>query len=259
MMSQPGVREASDVQRPVPSINISGFERKASLLAGSGLLLFGVKRGSLGGLGLATLGGLMAYRGVSGHCSVYQAIGRSTADRNRGLPAEDYEARGIHLETAITIMRSPEDLYNFWRDFRNLPRIMDHLQQVEVIDEKRSRWVAKVPAGIPARWEAEIINEEPNRLIAWRSVGGTDVHNAGSVRFIPAPGNRGTEVRVTMDYVPPAGRIVAALAKFFGSDPRSVIREDLRNFKRIMETGERPTTQGQPRGNCSGGGRQQKD
>jgi len=102
--------------------------------------------------------------------------------------------------------------------------------------------------GMSVKWEAEIINDQPNELIAWRSLAGADVDNAGSVTFKPAPGDRGTEVSVTMDYIPPAGKAGSLFAKLFGKDANQVIREDLRRFKQLMETGELPTTEGQPRG-----------
>ena len=117
---------------------------------------------------------------------------------------------------------------------------MSHLKEVRVLDEKRSHWVACGPAGYTVEWDAEIINDEPNALIAWRSLEGSDVDHAGSVRFVPAPGgagDRGTEVKVVMDYIPPAGRLGALIAKLFGEEPQQQIQEDLRKFKRIMETG----------------------
>jgi uncharacterized membrane protein len=129
---------------------------------------------------------------------------------------------------------------------------MRHLESVTSLDSdcRRTRWVAKGPAGISIQWEAEVINEEPDRLIAWRSLGGSEVDNAGSVRFIDAPGDRGTIVRVNIDYIPPAGRVGSWVAKLFGKDADQMIRDDLRRFKQLMETGEIPTTEGQPNGTC---------
>jgi uncharacterized membrane protein len=135
---------------------------------------------------------------------------------------------------------------------------MRHLEAVTVLDGNRSHWVAKAPAiaGGKVEWDAEIINDEPNALIAWRSLANADVDNTGSVRFVPAPSERGTEVKVVIDYIPPAGRLGSWVAKLFGEEPQQQIQEDLRRFKRLMETGEVPTTQGQPKGNCSGGGQE---
>jgi uncharacterized membrane protein len=151
---------------------------------------------------------------------------------------------------AYTIDRPSEELFFFWRNFENLPRFMTHVQAVRKLDEKRSHWVVAGPGGRDVQWDAEIINEEPNKFIAWRSLANADVHNAGSVWFVPAPGQRGTEVRVSMEYIPPAGKIGSAIAWLFGETPRQQIQEDLRRFKQLMETGEIPTTAGQPRGSC---------
>jgi len=141
------------------------------------------------------------------------------------------------VQQVVTIKKPPEELYRFWRDFTNLPRIMDHLESVTVEDGKRSHWRARAPAGNSVEWDAEIINDEPNRVIAWRSLENASVANAGSVRFIPAADNRGTEVRVTLDYIPPAGRAGAIVAKLFGEEPSQQVKDDLRRFKSVMENG----------------------
>jgi uncharacterized membrane protein len=237
------------------SINVSHAERWISGALGVACAAAGLSRkspGSPASLALATIGGALLYRGAAGHCSMYRALGINTSDR----PAapEDYFDRGVHVAQSFTINKTPWDLYQYWRDFENLPRIMTHLKSVQVIDERRSHWIAKAPsiAGGQVEWDAEIINDEPNALIAWRSLEGADVDNAGSVRFVPAPGDRGTQVRVVLDYIPPAGQVGRFIAKLFGEEPEQQIREDLRNFKRMMETGEVPTIEGQPRGSCSG-------
>jgi uncharacterized membrane protein len=220
------------------STNVGDTERWVSAVGGGALALFGLKRGGLGGVLLAALGGGLVYRGVTGHCSGYAALGVSTADdRPAGEgPAEPhaYFERGIHVEESVTVNRTPWELYDYWKNFENLPRFMAHLKDVKKIDERRSHWVAKAPAGMSAEWDAEIINDEPNALIAWRSLGGATVDNAGSVRFVPAA--EGTEVKVVLDYIPPAGRLGAAVAKLFGEEPGVQVREDLRRFKEVMES-----------------------
>ena len=138
----------------------------------------------------------------------------------------------------MTINRSPEEIYHFWRDFQNLPRFMDHLESVDVLDERRSHWRAKAPAGKTVEWDAEIIEDRPNELIAWRSLENADVPNTGSVRFVPAPGGRGTEVHVELKYDPPGGAVGVAIAKLFGEEPNQQVATDLRRFKQVMETGE---------------------
>lgn len=165
----------------------------------------------------------------------------------------------MRVAEAVTINRSPEELYRFWRDFQNLPRFMKHLESVQPDSEaagqtagnKRSHWVAKAPAGTTVEWDAEITEDRPNEMIAWRSLEGADVDSMGSVRFERAPGNRGTIVRVRMQYNPPAGVIGATVAKLFGEDPAWQVKDDLRRFKQLMETGEIITTEGQPAGRSS--------
>jgi uncharacterized membrane protein len=239
-------------------VNVAWVERRFSLLGGIGLAIFGLTRRSLPGLGLTAVGAALVQRGITGHCSVYNAFGVNTADRETPTEPGEYFQRGIHVGQAMTIQRSAEELFRFWRDFSNLPRFMQHLKSVEVTDDKHSDWTARGPAGMSVQWKAEIINEDPNSLISWRSVGGSEVDNAGSVRFVQAPGDRGTEVRVVMDYIPPAGQLGDVIARLFGESPRQTVREDLRRFKALMESGEIPTTTGQPRGTCKGSGRRQK-
>jgi uncharacterized membrane protein len=246
-------------KRIAGDVNVGQSERVISSVAGGALALAGIRMRSVPGALVAAVGGAMLFRGVTGHCPAYQSLGVNTAGDRHGAAAspEDYYTRGIHVEQALTIERTPWDLYEFWRNFTNLPQFMEHLESVTVIDDKRSHWVAKAPsiAGGKVEWDAEIINDEPNALIAWRSLENANVDNAGSVRFVPGPEGRGTEVRVVIDYIPPGGRFGSWVAKLFGEEPSQQIREDLRRFKRLMETGEIPTTQGQPRGDCSGGGK----
>ncbi len=157
----------------------------------------------------------------------------------------------IRVAQAVTINRSPEELYRFWRDFQNLPRFMNHLESVQATGDQRSHWVAKAPAGTTVEWDAEITEDKPNEVIAWRSLEGADVDNVGSVRFERAPGGRGTVVKVEMRYNPPAGRLGAGVARLFGEDPEWQVKDDLRRFKQVMETGEIITTEGQSAGRAS--------
>lgn len=143
----------------------------------------------------------------------------------------------IHVRQTVAINRPPEGIYAFWRDFRNLPQFMSHLEHVEVLDERRSHWVAKAPAGRTVVWDAEVTEDRPNELLAWRSLEGADVDNSGEVRFERAPGGRGTVLRVEMRYSPPGGVIGAMVAKLFGEEPQMQVRDDLRRLKQVMETG----------------------
>ncbi|HEU4649157.1 MAG TPA: SRPBCC family protein [Gemmatimonadales bacterium] len=146
--------------------------------------------------------------------------------------------RGIHVAESITIARSPEELYRFWRNFENLPRFMEHLEAVQTLDDHRSHWRVRAPAGTEVEWDAELIDDQPHRLIAWRSLDGADIPNAGVVRFVPAPGNQGTEVHVELSYDPPGGRVAALFAKLFGEEPQQQVASDLRRLKQVLEAGE---------------------
>lgn len=157
-------------------------------------------------------------------------------------------ARGLALYASITVNRRPEEVYAFWRDLENLPRFMIHLRSVRIIDRRRSHWVAEGPAGRAAEWEAEIVDDRPGELIAWRSTAGATVPNNGIVRFAEAPGGRGTEVRVQMRYDPPAGTVGVAFARLLGEHPDQQVRDDLRRFKQVLETGEVVRSEGSPEG-----------
>jgi uncharacterized membrane protein len=148
------------------------------------------------------------------------------------------------VEQVVTINRSVDELYRFWRDFGNFPHFMRHVKSIEVLDNRRSRWTAKAPAGMSVHWDAEILQDHEGEWLAWRSLPGSQVEHSGSVRFAPAPGARGTEVRVQMEYKPPAGRVGRVIAMLFGEEPEQQIREDLRRFKALMETGEVPLSDG---------------
>ena len=158
----------------------------------------------------------------------------------------------MSVTVTLTIDRSPDELYAFWRDFSNLPSFMKHLLSVEVTGEQRTHWVATGPAGSTVEWDAEITDDRPNDTIAWRTVEGSDVDHAGFIRFQRAPGGRGTIVTVEMQYRLPGGTLGSAVAALFGEDPRQSVRRDLRRFKQVMETGEVITTEGQPAGRSSG-------
>ncbi len=230
-----------------PEINVPSTERLASALVGGGLVLTGLRMRSLPGAMLALLGGAMVHRGMTGHCMAYAALGVNRAT-GEGAQAEEYFQHGIHVAESVTIEKPARELYDFWRNFENLPQFMGHLQSVQVVDSRRSRWQAKAPAGLSVSWEAEVINDVPGEKIAWRSLYPATVDNAGSVRFVEGPEGRGTEVHVTIDYIPPAGKIGWIVAKLFGTDPAAEVREDLRRLKSILEAGEAPTTKGQPHG-----------
>ena len=230
------------------SINVGEIERLASAMAGGALAFYGLRQRTLGGLCLTLAGTALIHRGVSGHCNTYEALGLSTNDtRSISSVTGEEVARDVHVEKAIAIDKSPEELFSFWREFQNLPKFMKHLESVTCTGLNRSHWVAKGPGGKNVEWDAEIYNEKPNEMIAWRSLEGADIVNAGSVHF-NSLGVRGTEVKVVLNYNAPGGTISAFLAKLFGHEPGQMIAEDLRRLKQILETGEAATIEGQTSG-----------
>jgi uncharacterized membrane protein len=155
-----------------------------------------------------------------------------------GFGARETPGGAMRVAKAITVNRSPEEVYRFWRDFENLPRFMRHLESVRTTGPGRSQWKATAPAGATVEWDAEVTEDRPNEAISWRSLPGASVENRGTVRFRPAPGGRGTEVRVEFEYAPPGGALGAAVAKLFGEEPDQQVAGDLKRFKQVMETGE---------------------
>ncbi|HEY9834039.1 MAG TPA: SRPBCC family protein [Stenomitos sp.] len=214
--------------------SVTDAERWATLIGGGAMVLFGLKQGSLRGALTALAGGGLLYRGVTAQTGIQDAIGMN---------------QSIKVEKTVTISnKSPEELYQFWRNFENLPYFMKHLKHVSVINNTRSHWIASAPMGGSVEWDAEIINDQENRLIAWASVEGADIDNSGFVRFQRAPQGRGTEVKVVIEYNPPGGGVGDAIAKLFGEQPQQQIGDELRRFKMLMEAGEMATTEGQPSG-----------
>lgn len=218
--------------------NVSQGERLLSVVGGSALVLAGLSRGKWSGLLLTASGGSLLYRGWTGHCHGYQALGIDTAKHNpaTAVPAQT----GVKVEKTVAVNGSPEELYRMWRELENLPQLMRHLERVEVIDTTRSHWTAKGPLGTSVQWEAEIINDREPELIAWRSLSGGDIETAGSVQFKPLGHDRGTAVQVSMKYNPPAGKVGATAASLLGGGLEQELEEDLRRFKSTMETGEAP-------------------
>jgi uncharacterized membrane protein len=225
-------------------VNVGPRERAISVLTGSALLLSAALRPSRLSIPLALTGGYGLFRGISGQCLVYRAM-----EINRAGP---YGKEGIQVERSLTINRPRAEVFAFWRDFENFPRFMEHLESVHILGDKdqstRSHWVAKGPLQVPVEWQAEIFEERPNELLSWRSLPGSVVENSGTVIFRDAPSGRGTEVKVVIKYKPPAGSAAAAFARLFGKEPGQQIREDLRHFKMILETGEVASTVGQSSG-----------
>jgi uncharacterized membrane protein len=218
--------------------NISETERWLSMAAGAGLATYGLTRGRAGGWVLAGVGALLVRRGMTAHCDIYQALGLNTAGTGEDTRQALGGPAGVIVEESVVINRPISELYRFWRNLENLPRFMSHLESVERITDTLSRWRAKAPAGTTVEWNAEIINEVPDQVIGWRSIEGSDVVSAGSVNFDEAGPGRGTRVRVRLQYSPPGGKVGDAVARLFGSDAATQIRQDLQRFKQMVEEGQ---------------------
>jgi uncharacterized membrane protein len=178
---------------------------------------------------MAAAGGALLYRGV-------------TCERSM---------EPVHVERGFTIMKPVEEVYRFWRNFENFPKFMSHLDSVVVTGDRWSHWVARGPMKTTVSWHAEIVDEVPNQHIVWKSKPDSMIETRGSVQFRKAPGDRGTELFVAMDYRPPMGKVADALATLLGHSAEQKIREDLRHMKQLLEAGEIPTTEGQSHGERS--------
>jgi uncharacterized membrane protein len=230
--------------RPAPHVNVGDTERLISFVGGSVLGLYGLSRFSTVGLLLAAVGGSLFYRGVTGHCLLYEALDIDTAPRP-GPSTSVRAGHGVKVEESVIVDRDVATLWRFWRNLENVGRIMEHLQRVEQLDDLRSHWVASGPMGLTFEWDAEIINERQNELIAWHSVEGSEVDSAGSIHFRELVDGRGTEIRVSLKYDAHAAQLAEPVARLLGRSPSRQIHEDLLRFKRAMESGGIAATAGQ--------------
>lgn len=227
-------------------VNIQEKERMLSGLVGGALLISGLKNKKLGPV-RAIASAALLHRAITGHCYAFEFLGIRTAPTSAALPYE----LGVRARAATTINQPKDMVFRFWRQLENLPIFMRHLESVRETDEIHSEWVAIGPLDHRVKWTAEIINEVPGEIIAWQSLPGSEVQSAGSVRFQDAPDGRGTEVRVELQYNPPAGVLGAQVARLFGREPEQEITADLARLKQYLETGEVATIKGQPRGGVS--------
>jgi uncharacterized membrane protein len=225
--------------------NIGQWERVASVASGAGLLVFGLRQCSLSGLLLGGVGAGLLYRGLTGHCHLYQALGVSTNDDSAtrgGVPAQT----GLKVEKTLSIERPARELFDHWRKFENLAHLMPNIESVRDLGNGCSHWVAKGPFGAKLEWDAEVHHEEPGRLIAWKSLPGGDIETAGSVHFDERPTGGGCDLYLSLKYNPPLGVVGAELAWLMGQGVEQKIEENLWAFKRKMEAAHIERT-GEPR------------
>ncbi|CAN5559853.1 SRPBCC family protein [soil metagenome] len=221
------------VRSKTKEINAADVEHVAALASGAAMLLLGFRRGGLGGT-LMKLAGLgLVYRGQDGYRKLYDAIGVPLPKRVTGVGKQN-----VRVEAEVIVDRPRGELYRIWRNLENLPVFMQHLLSVHEVDDTHSLWVARAPAGTVIKWEAVIINDKEDELIAWETLEGSGVDNAGSVKFKDVEG--GTKINVVLRYDPPADLFGAWVARVFQSDPQTQIEKDLIRFKAIMELGGKP-------------------
>ncbi len=232
-------------------INVNVKERWASVIAGGALAVWGLKRRGVFGWSLAALAGVLLKRGVTGACPVYRVFGMTSMPEEPALvtvTTEEPEARTLlrgklRIEQQVTIARPREEVYRFWRSFENLPSFMRHLERI-IVHNGRSHWVAKGPGGKRYEWDAVITGEHPNEYIAWRTDQPSKLGIIGNVAFRDAPGDRGTEVKLVLEFDAFGRKVEPAVKKLFGKEPELEIREDLRRFKQLLEAGEIPSSSG---------------
>jgi uncharacterized membrane protein len=211
-------------------VNVGETERIVSAIAGGALVVFGLSRMSLGGLLVAAVGGALGYRGVTGHCDLYERLGIDAGGARRTVGN-----LGVKIDESIIVDAPAQRVYGIWRNLENLPRLLSHVERVEMLDHTRSRWTVKGPAGTRISWDAEIINDKPGEILAWRTTNSLLVNHAGSVTFEPV-GQR-TRVHVSLQYDPPGGRFGDAVASLVSADAGSQTAHDLSEFKRAVEDG----------------------
>jgi uncharacterized membrane protein len=226
-------------RNPGSGVNVDSSERLFSMVGGGLLITYMLRNRSPLSFAAGALGAELLYQGITGHSPIYKLLEKNTAI-GEDLP--------IELRKSVIINRDVSEIYEFWRNLENLPRFMEHVESVRTSADGNSHWTVHLSPRLTLEWDAEIIEDRPNEMIAWRSLPGSTVQTSGSVHFTPSTGNRGTQVTVMMAYQPPAGMAGELFARLQKAITAQQIHEDMRRFKRILEAGEIATTEGQPAG-----------
>ena len=246
-VSLKAIRDMEDERTTKSAVNVGKVERWASGIGGGLMVVQGLRRGNFSGLALAVLGGALAYRGFTGHCQAYQALNLNTAGKRRS-DEEETIYKGVLIKHTCTINRTPTEIYDYLEKPENHQRFNVRVESVTKSADGKWHWAIKGPLGSTWRFDSERITNQPGRLIAWKSLPGGDVDNAGSIRLSSTFEGKGTEVTMEVSYQPPAGSVGVAIAKMLGHDPDAQVREDLRRLKQLLEAGEIPTVEGQSAG-----------
>jgi uncharacterized membrane protein len=228
-------------------INVGNNERIFSAAAGAFLLSSGLSSlfsNPINGLVKTALGGMLLYRGASGHCPVYASMGKT-----KGVS----HTQAINIRTSLVVNKPKDEVYAFWRKLENLPLFMKHIASVTEIDAKHSHWEASIPGNIgKVKWNAEIVKEEPGHMIGWQSIPNSMINNAGKVTFNDALNGQGTELEVVISYHPPAGELGSGVAKLLNPVFEKIVRQDVMNFKEYIETKHTSNGSGQTSGSAAG-------
>jgi uncharacterized membrane protein len=224
------------------SPNVGNAERIVSAAAGGALLAHGIKTGGIPGAIESIAGGVMLFRGATGHCHMYDAAGVNTVRKEPvGSQRSPYNRRAlsgrVHVTETIDIDRPANVVYEFWKNFKNFPQFMNHVEAVAMNPDGTWHWKAKAPLGTSVEWDARITSDVPNERIGWQSVENSDVPNSGVVEFRGTPDDS-TKLTVTMIYEAPAGKLGEWAAWALGEEPSLQVADDLRRFKELIESGQ---------------------
>src|SRR5689334_3812022 len=218
-------------------INVGDAERIASGTLGALLLAGGASRRFPGGAAAGVLGGALLFRGVSGHCHLYEALHLTSADRRQAQAAAD-PGRSVRVQRTVTVNRPASELYQLLRDPQNLQRVMAFFAHITTDAAGTTHWTMRTPIGKTLRWDTRGVDDRPGELLSWESTGGSLVRNRGSIRFAPATGHRGTSMTLELAFEPPGGRLGRAAARMLSAVPKAIAFKVLQRIKNLAETGE---------------------
>ena len=227
------------------NVNVHEVERLVSSVLGGALVSWGITRRSLGGVVMGIAGGVLLYRGISGHSYLYQGLGMNTTDRSRQLGARA-TAGAPEIEHSITVEKPARELYRFWREPQQFAQIMEDFAEVTPLDENRTHWRVRSPFGRTLEWDTQVVEDRPGEMLRWESLQGARLRSEGEVRFRPAPKDWGTETTLHLRFDTPGGVIGKTLAPRQGIMSHMPVEKALRRFKSLAETGEIPTPEPNP-------------